>query len=160
MKTVLLWVGGFVGVIAAIFLIMILAGVFTVGGAKIKAEVDQAAAPSRVQSRVFRPENVISNYDYFFNTCRAVIAFNQQIKNTSAQLLVLQQSYNPATDRYGQGQDQINRLRIVLIGLQNQRDTVAQEYNAAAAANTTRGRFRDASLPVSIDPPYTDLVCP
>lgn len=69
MKYVLVYIGAFV---ALVFLVLVLAGVFEVAGAKQQAIVNKAALGSRIQATVNDPRNAITNYESFFHDCRIV----------------------------------------------------------------------------------------
>lgn len=89
------------------------------------------------------------SYEYFHDTCRDVIAKGAQIDNLQAQIAATK---TPASDPFGQAQQQLGQLQGQLTGLKNIRATEAQQYNAKSHEFTSNF-MRSSDLPVEIGPP-------
>jgi hypothetical protein len=104
-----------------------------------------------------------ANYDYFRDTCRSVVALSNQIANVQAQVDA-DQAHPPANDPFGQLASQASQRQTDLLGLKNQRDAVAQQYNARSEEPLTHSYIKQTSLPEAIGPPdgvpYSALTCP
>lgn len=100
-----------------------------------------------------------ASYEYFHETCRDVIAKTQQVDTLTEQI---ESTKAPATDPFGQFANQQVQLQTQLTGLENVRDTAAQEYNAKSH-EFTHNFMKSDDLPDEIGPPngvpYDSLQC-
>lgn len=101
------------------------------------------------------------NYEYFHDTCHAVITATQQLGTLRTQLA--QATAAPAgSDPFGQHQSRVDQLNSDISGLSNIRDATAQEYNSRSH-QYTRDFVKSKDLPAEIGPPngvaYDQLNC-
>lgn len=103
-------------------------------GNYMKATSDVATAPARVISRTAETDNIINNYEWFFDNAAAIESRVSQIKGTRA---VLAETTDPS-DR---------SMRLIELQAQQQscRDLVTK-YNANSA-KMNRSVFKSKGLP-------------
>ena len=121
MRTAFAWVGAILGGIVVLFLLLIVGGLISIGGNEVNARVQEAQQGSRARQIIANPQRLIDNYDYFFNTCNDIVAFTRQIKTAEDTLAQMKKDYDPATDKFGTGQEAIQQQQRVVQGLYNQR---------------------------------------
>lgn len=95
------------------------------------------SAPGRVVRETLKTENIIDNYEMFFD-------LNAGFERRVADI----QSYKPMLEA-ASGEEQ-NLLRIELTGLQQTCRDLATRYNAASA-KMNRSAFKSANLPYTLE---------
>lgn len=96
--------------------------------------------------------NTAASYEYFHDTCHSVMALTAQVGTLGDQVLY-DQAHPPSNDPFGQIQSQQAQRASDLTGLRNQRDAVAQQYNARSHEPLTRSFIKSRDLPEEIGPP-------
>lgn len=103
-----------------------------------KAASDVASAPGRVISSTARTENIIFNYEYFFDV-------RSQYNTRTAQVAQYKGYFEDEKDP-----DERRRLRTEFAAVQMSCRGLVNDYNANAA-KLNRGLFRDRNLPTQLD---------
>lgn len=102
-----------------------------------------------------------ASYEFFHDTCRAVIAQTQQVDALQQNLDSLRVNA-PASDPFGQYAVQVAQVQTQVTGLENVRASTAQDYNAKSH-EFTHNFMRSRDLPDEIGPPngvsYSALRC-
>jgi len=105
--------------------------------------------PAGVIDRTFNPDSMIHNYEWFKQTYQDVQALDQKIRNAQATVDDFKATAGPRSE-WGYGaQTEFGRLSGVLLGLKNQRNDVAAEYNARSKM-ANRNIFKTGDLPETI----------
>lgn len=140
-----LWIGGLVVLLAVV--IPLASWAFNYGTAETRGRV---ALHNQQRSAVA----IQDAYEYFHNTCHAIIADGQQMRTLQDQIDTMVRTA-PAADPFGQYAQQVGQLRTDLTGLSQKRDNEAQAYDARSHEWTVNF-MRSRDLPVEIGPPNGD----
>lgn len=89
----------------------------------------------------------IAAYEEFYKLCSTVQAKNDEIGNLEA-------AVDSASDVERKAE-----LEGAILAQRNTKAELVREYNAKAAAEGTRGQFRDSELPYEIDSNQEDVQC-
>lgn len=120
-----------------------LVGVAVVAGAAIMVVVSTASsvisAPSRVLNKTLQTDNIINNYEWYFDV-------NGRFNSRVAQIAAHRDLLGETTDAAEK-----SRLRVELSSIQQSCRDLANQYNANAA-KLNRRVFRDWSTPASLNP--------
>lgn len=123
----------FIAVAAAVILIGL-----PVGCTYIAAANKVATAPARVVDRTFDTNNILENYEMFFNVNGQI---ESRLGQINAQKSVLKSEEDPS---------ERSRLRMELSAMQQSCRGLVTQYNADAAKQN-RALFKSKNLPSSFD---------
>ncbi len=137
---------GYVGLALAVLATATVGAIYIIGGilsttADFRGEVDKR------EKVVADGDYRIAAYDEFYKLCSSIQSQNDQIENQKA---LIKATSDP---------DQKEVYRAGLVAHQNTKAELIREYNAKAAAEGTRGQFRDSELPYEIDPDQEEVSC-
>jgi hypothetical protein len=93
---------------------------FVVGGAVFSSAMFFVNQGQRIVAKTFDADNVLHNYEWFRNQYNDVLAIDRKIANTAAAVT----GTSDEAER--------TRLNQVVLGLQNQRESMVAQYNANA----------------------------
>lgn len=93
------------------------------------------------------PDRRVALREEFYDLCSTIESQNQQIENQEALI-------NATAD-----EDEKQKLRAGLVGIQNTRAENIEEYNSKAANDETRGFLRSTELPAQIDEDEEEVQC-
>jgi len=127
----------------ALIIVMAIVGLFVGSWLLWGYSVGQKAVTGVVE-RTFDPDNIIYNYEYFKNQHRQILAYDNQIATAKAG--VVEAESQPRAERDFRDKEEIARLRTILQGLRNQRDTAVGAYNANAR-KVNRNIFMGTDVP-------------
>lgn len=128
-KTIRKWVWGLIG----IFLILSVVGsAFNWGSAFTR--------------RVFNPNTVVENYEWFHEAVRDAEALNQQVIAALKSRDAYAEMAGPSENWKFDTRTEYSRLNSVVLGLENRRTSLVAEYNARSAM-MNRSLFKDRNLP-------------
>ena len=108
------------------------------------------STPAKVIERTLDPDNMIYNYEWFFNKYHDIEAYQGQITEAEGALQRFEDSAGERSNWGFEDKQEWNRLNAVLLGLQNQRRSAIEDYNAKSEM-VNRAIFKDGDLPVRID---------
>ncbi|MFF4417013.1 hypothetical protein ACFYY8_31215 [Streptosporangium sp. NPDC001559] len=102
---------------------------------------------SGVRERVANPDNVLYQYEHYFDLCAGVRAIDSKIDAKEAEIAAYDKRHpnGDPSDQY-QAAPKRDRLDTELTGLQQQRADLVETYNADSA-KANRALFKDHSLP-------------
>ena len=105
-----------------------------------------ATTPARVISKIVDEDNVINRYEWYYDAYHKCLAYDKQVVNARAAY----DSHVSGMDK-GSWQDkqEQSRLRMVVMGIRNQRVALVEQYNANSR-KLTQNVFKGWSLPASL----------
>lgn len=115
-----------------------------------------ASQPARIAEKTMDADNVIYNYEWFKSRFNGIEAKDSQIADAKAALEAYKEDLGPRRSEDGknlwtyQDREEYNRLNSIVIGLKQERDSQAAEYNARAKM-ANRSLFMGKELPERID---------
>lgn len=138
-----------IGVIAAVIVVVLIAGVMWVGGFGLfsRATANERGKTDVRERTVADGQYRIAQYDHFWDLCGAVQSTEDAIANTETELAA-----KPSEERAEQ-------LRANLTAQRNQRAELINQYNADARKAGTAGQFRDSALPYQLDKKAEATTC-
>lgn len=146
------------GTVVAVIAVMLAAGLAIYAVTYFTADARGRIA---LHNKVRSADELQASYEYFHDTCRDIIAKGQQLTTLGAQLTDMR-AHPPASDPFGQYQQQVVQVEGQVTGLSNARDSAAQAYDAKSH-EFTHNFMRSHDLPVEIGPPsgvpYDALRC-
>lgn len=123
-------------------------------GNRIQANYNGRVVTSKVQQNVRTAPFAQAVYEQFFNDCNAVVADNAKIEIARERVAAVKSAPD---DTFGTKAGRVADAEADLAGVQQSQVDTAARYNAAAA-EYTRGQFRNASLPTQLTAPF-NAVC-
>lgn len=87
-----------------------------------------ASQPARVLQKTLDADNMVYNYEWFKQTYEDVLATDVKIKNTRASLEDYAGLSRKDMDMFDKNES--GRLKAVLLGLQNHKESIMAQYNA------------------------------
>ena len=138
------WFVGAVAIGVAVYLTLLLVGVFT-----MPFRTDHGVA-----KRITNPDHVIFTYEKFYDACAGIRSYDQQYESLTKQadeLAKETKGLKPADDPLGRRAESLQRVRDDAQGVMQARIAKTNQYNADAQ-KFTQARFRSANLPHRIAP--------
>jgi hypothetical protein len=129
------------GTVAVVLTLIFLPGIISIATAPFRGEVEKHELVEADGS--YR----IAAYDQFYQLCSSIQSQNDTIKN-------LEDEMDSATDEQRKQQ-----LQSGITANKNTKAQLANEYNAKAASEYTRGQFKDSDLPYQISPTEERVTC-
>lgn len=148
-ETAVAWVLGIVGLVVFVVVIMLLAGVLTVGGSAIQGETDKQANPHREKSIVFDPNRTLSTYEGFYDKCNLYNATVNNAADALDEAEAADKRYDADADTFGTQREEIEAKFENARGIRSNARNIAADYNADSSANT-RAPFKAAELPYTL----------
>lgn len=106
--------------------------------------------PAQVLDQATNPARVIQNYEWFYETWNDVKAMDRQIVTAQNAVNSFRDGLSEDRSEWArEDRNEYNRLNTILMGLQNQRDSVISDYNARASM-ITRSLFMGSDVPAEI----------
>lgn len=102
---------------------------FTLPWLQFSTKVDQN---QRIIQKTYNAENQIYNYHWFQETAGAIDALTNQITNAQLSLEDFEKSAGDRSTWTFEDKTEDSRLRSVVLGLKNQKESLTKEYNARA----------------------------
>lgn len=150
LTTILGWSIGIVLVTAVLVGVI---GLIATGSVFFQGQAAQITNPSRVQQKVYDPNNTVAQIAFFHDTCNDVqTAFAQW--QGAQQKVALDTTGTRSSDpiKAQQAQDALDQDTQALIGTQQHIYATANNYNSRSAQSTANV-FKDSGLPNRINPP-------
>lgn len=135
-----------VAVGAALLVAVVWSGIYVVGSMQ-RSTADYRGGTQKKERVEADGDYRIAQYDHFYELCSSIQAKNEQIENTKGQL------------KYTDDPDDEDKLNASVLALENSKEELVQEYNADAASNGTKGKYRASDLPYQIDPDDEEVQC-
>lgn len=107
------------------------------------------SAPGKILSNTFQPENVIHNYEWFYNKYHSVKAYEGQIVEAEAALASFTEAAGERSNWTFEDKTEWSRLNSVVLGLKNQRRSAIEDYNAKSQM-VNREIFKGGDLPETL----------
>lgn len=122
----------------------------------VQASYNKRVVTSKIEQNVNTATFAQATYEQFFSDCNAYVAMNTQIDAAKQRVADAKTNVLAATDGLSKSQalQAESAAEADLTGAIQQQANVAARY-AAASAEYTRGQFKDANLPVSLDQSVT-----
>lgn len=134
-----------VGMAVGVAIAVIVSAIYVIGG--IQSSTAGFRGGVEKKERVVGDGDYrIAQYDHFYELCSAIQAKNENIENLEA--------LRDASDK-----DRREELDAAIAAQKNTKNELVQEYNADAAANGTKGKYRASELPYQIDPDDEEVSC-
>lgn len=102
--------------------------------------------PFAVVGKVTNPDNIIYNYEYFYNQSEAYSAINRKIATATKSVSNFKQDAGPRKEWTFEDKTEMSRLRSIADGLTYQCNDIVADYNAKAK-QATRSIFKTNSTP-------------
>ena len=131
-----------------VWVIVIVLGLGTVAGEGSWA-LNLASQPGKVITKTFEADNMINNYEWFKTQYNDILAMDAKIGNAQSQLNSWVASAPERSDWKIQDRQMYGQLNSIVLGLTNQRATMAATYNARAEMANRSIFMRD--VPSHID---------
>jgi hypothetical protein len=148
--TTLKW-GIIVIIVCAIFAALI--GLITTGSVFFEGQAAKITNPSRVQKKVYDPNNTIAQIAFFHDTCNRVRTGFAQWQSAGEKVsLDVQGTHSSDPIKAQQAQNALDQDTQALIGTQQNIYATANDYNSRSAQSTANV-FKDNNLPSRIEPP-------
>ena len=133
MKTLGIILASFLGLVVLYFVLgytMAILGIAALPLFTLQTKVNQNV---KIIEKTFDASNQIYNYHWFKETEGAIEALASQITNAQAAVDSFELSLPKSRTEWGfEDKTEDSRLRSVVLGLKNQRESVVNEYNARA----------------------------
>lgn len=142
--------------ILVILVVAVLAGVvglISTGSVFFEGAAAKVTNPSRVEKKVYDPNNTMAQVAFFHNTCNDVrTAFAQWQSAQEKVALDTKRSTSNDPIKAQQAQNALDQDTQALIGTQQNIYSTANDYNSRSGQYTANV-FKDANLPERITPP-------
>lgn len=125
-----------------------LVGLATTGSVFFAGTAAKVTNPSRVQQKVYDPNNTIAQIAFFHNTCNTAAAQFRIVQNNQKRLKADEHAAQFATSPIQQQQavDSLASDQTDVTGAQNALETTVADYNSRSAQSTANV-FKDNDLP-------------
>lgn len=121
---------------------------FIIGTNMIATVTSVATAPGRVIQQTLKTDNIIQNYEWFYQQNADIEAQRQKIDIYQTSLDTIMAGIGSRTPLFFESQD-ISRTRVALNGAKSKLTQMIAAYNAASKMQT-RNVFKDWNLPAEI----------
>lgn len=140
--------------ISLVLLVTALVGGIALGVTLLRGPVAKVTNPSKVEQKVYDPNNTIAQIAFFHNTCNLAAAQLRIVENNGARLRADWRTAALATDpiRKQQALDQLSQDETDLAGAKNALQTTVADYDSRSAQSTANV-FKDSGLPERIQLP-------
>lgn len=109
-----------------------------------------ASQPTRIVEKTLDADNVIFNYERFYNLWNDIKATNKKITDQEAQIAQFKKDTGPRTNWGFVDKDAYDKMQQTLTGLQQYRQTIIAQYNADSS-KLNRKLFKAKDLPYRVD---------
>lgn len=133
--------------VGGVLAVLVVLALLFLGGWALWAYSVGARTVTGVVERTMNADNVIYNYEWFKQEYQQIQAFDSQVVTAKQQ--VAEAEATPLKDRDFRDKEELTRLRTVLQGLRNQRDSRVGEYNARARM-ANRNIFMGSDVPAQL----------
>jgi hypothetical protein len=127
--------------------ILLAAFIIIVIGAKITISVIESG--TGVIEKTINPDNVLYNYEWFKQQFEDYNALKQKIEIAEKSIQTFKEDFPPREEWNYSDKNEYSRLRIILDGLEYQKQDVVSKYNARSKM-VNRTLFKDNDLPFQL----------
>jgi hypothetical protein len=131
----------------AAFLSLLVLAALVVGSWALWGYGVASRAVTGVTERTLDPDNIINNYEWYKQEYQQIKAFDAQI--AIARQTVKDAEAIPVKERDFRDKEELARVRTILQGLENQRQSRVGEYNARARM-ANRNIFMGSDVPTQL----------
>lgn len=136
------------GATAIVLIVVAIVGLVTTGSALFAGPAAKLTNPSRVEQKVFDPNNTVAQIAFFHNTCNQASAQVRIVENNQRALAADEVAAKNAKDpvRQQQAIDQLAADQQDVTGAQNALQTTVADYNSRSAQSIANV-FKGTNLP-------------
>ncbi len=104
---------------------------------------------ARIVNKTIDADNVLYNYEWFKQRNQDIEALDAKMASSVRSVATLKDELGPRTNWHREDREEVARLSAVSLGLGQQRNDLAAEYNARSQM-ANRQMFKTGDLPITI----------
>jgi cell division protein FtsL len=127
---------------------LIIVAVIVIGA--IGWAINLASQPARIVTKTMDADNVIFNYEHFYNLWNDIKAISKKIEDQDAQIAQFKVDTGPRENWGFADKDAYDKMQQTLVGLKQYRQTIIAQYNSDSS-KLNRSLFKGKDLPYRVN---------